>query len=281
MLFGLTNGVPCFQRTITQIVAEANLEEFVYPYLDNVYICGRSQEEHDRILEKWEQLVAERNITYNRDKCMFSTTSLVALGYVIENGEIKPDPERLQPLQELPIPTNAKRLKSVGLFSYYSKWISHFSDKIAPFVRCNSFPIKEDVVKAFNDLKIEIEKSAIRTVDESLPFVVETDASDIAFAAVLNQGGRPVAFFSTSLHGSEIKHPSVEKEAGALIEAVRHWRHYLTGRHFTIMTDQQSVAYIFDKKHTNKIKNDKMNRWRMELSCHSFDIVYCSGKENV
>ena len=64
MPFGLTNGVPCFQRTITQIVAEANLEEFVYPYLGNVYICGRSQE-HDRILEKWEQLVAERNITYN------------------------------------------------------------------------------------------------------------------------------------------------------------------------------------------------------------------------
>ena len=195
MPFGLTNGVPCFQRTITQIVAEANLEEFVYPYLDNVYICGRSQEEHDRIL-KWEQLVAERNITYNRDKCMFSTTSLVALGYVIENGEIKPDPDRLQPLQELPIPTNAKRLKSaVGLFSYYSKWISHFSDKIAPLVKCNSFPIKEEVAKAFNDLKKEIEKSAIRTVDESLPFVVETDASDIAFAAVLNQGGRPVAFF--------------------------------------------------------------------------------------
>ena len=80
-------------------------------------------------------------------------------------------------------------------------------------VKCNSFPIKEDVAKAFNDLKMEIEKSAIRTVDESLPFVVETDASDIAFVAVLNQGGRPVAFFSRSLHGSEIKHPSVEKRS--------------------------------------------------------------------
>ena len=61
-----------------------------------------------------------------------------------------------------------------------------------PLVKCNSFPIKEDVAKAFNDLKMEIEKSAICTFDESLPFIVETD---IAFAEVLNQGGRPVAFF--------------------------------------------------------------------------------------
>ena len=83
------------------------------------------------------------------------------------------------------------------------------------------------------------------------------------------------------LHGPEISHASVEKEAQAIIEAIRHWRHYLTGRHFTITTDQRSVAYMFDNKQKGKIKNDKIMRWRTELSCYSFDIMYRPGAENV
>ena len=42
-----------------------------------------------------------------------------------------------------------------------------------------------------------------------------------------------------------------------------------------------SVSYMFDQKHKGKIKNDKIMRWRLELSCYSFDIVYRPGKENL
>ena len=69
------------------------------------------------------------------------------------------------------------------------------------------------------------------TIDESVPFEVETDASEVALAATVNQNGKPVAFFSRSLLSSELKHASVEKDAQAIIEAVRHWRYFLTGRY--------------------------------------------------
>ena len=71
------------------------------------------------------------------------------------------------------------------------------------------------------------------------------------------------------------------KEAQAIIETVRHWKHYLTGKHFLLKTDQRSVAYMFDTKQRGKVKNDKIMRWRMELSCYSFDIVYPPGIENI
>ena len=90
-----------------------------------------------------------------------------------------------------------------------------------------------------------------------------------------------MAFFSRTLHGSELKHPAIEKEAAAIIEAVRHWKHYLTGKHFKLITDQKSVAYMFDTKHKGKIKNDKILRWRLELSTFSFDITYRFGAENI
>ena len=62
---------------------------------------------------------------------------------------------------------------------------------------------------------------------------------------------------------------------------MKHWKHFLTGRHFTLTTDQKSVSYMFDQRHKGKIKNDKIMRWRLELSCLGFDIVYRPGKDNI
>jgi len=67
-------------------------------------------------------------------------------------------------------------------------------------------------------------------IDEALPFTLETDASDNAISATLNQqGDRPVAFFSRMLNKRELHYSSVEKEALAIIEAVpsKHSRFYL------------------------------------------------------
>ena len=55
----------------------------------------------------------------------------------------------------------------------------------------------------------------------------------------------------------------------------------MTGKRFTLVTDQQSVAYMFDAKRKSKIKNDKIQRWRIELSTYNFDIVYRCRAENV
>ncbi|XP_059828174.1 uncharacterized protein LOC132395489 [Hypanus sabinus] len=120
----------------------------------------------------------------------------------------------------------------------------------------------------------------MHAVDETAPFQVECDASDFALAATLNQEGRPVAFFSRTLQGSEIRHSAVEKEAQAIVEAVRHWRHYLAGKRFTVLTDQRSVAFLFSNQQWGKIKNDKILWWRIELSTYTYDILYRPGRLN-
>ena len=116
---------------------------------------------------------------------------------------------------------------------------------------------------------------------EGVQLEVETDASDYAIAATLNQNGRHVAFFSRTLTKSEHHLPPVEKEACAIVEAVQKWRHYLQGRHFKLITDQHSVAFMYDRKRPGtKIKNDKIMHWCTELSSYSYDIVYRPGPEN-
>ena len=279
--FGVTNGVASFQRIINSIIRSENLAR-TYAYLDDLIICGKSKEEHDANLARFMEVAKRRKLTYNDEKCNFSTTKLSILGYVIENGRLRPDPDRLRPLRELPIPSNTKSLRrTLGLFTYYSKWIKGFSDKIHPLRITTSFPISSDAERAFNELKEDIQNSVVTAIDESIPFEVETDASDFAIAATLNQAGRPVAFFSRVFHGPENRQSVIEKEALAIIEAVRHWKHYLTGHHFRLITDQRSVRFMFDKKQRSRIKNDKVMRWRAELSCYDFDIIHRPGEENI
>ena len=171
--------------------------------------------------------------------------------------------------------------RCLGLFSYYSLWIPKFSDWIKPLASCKTFPLPSTAVEAFESLKKTIEAAIVTAIDETIPFEVETDASEIAIAATLNQNGKPVAFFSQTFQGSKLNHAFIEKEAQAIIKAVRHWRHFLPGRHFTLKTAQKSVSYMFDKLHKGKIKNEKFLRWRLELSCFSFDIIYRPGRGNV
>ena len=154
--FGVTNGVAVFQRQMDSFVEENSLSG-TFPYLDNITICGRNEIEHDENLKRFLQAAKDINLTYNEEKCEFSTRKLHILGSVLENGEIRPDPKRLEPLSQLKPPSDAKSLKRVmGFFSYYSKWIRDFSKKISLLVNVCNFPLNKEELYAFESLKREI-----------------------------------------------------------------------------------------------------------------------------
>ena len=181
----------------------------------------------------------------------------------------------------MPPPSTLKAQKRlVGMFSYYSKFISKFSEKICVLNRNTVFPIPADVLETFRSLKLELRDAALKSIDPECEFVVETDASDFCIAATLNQDGRPVAFFSRTLSQSELNHHAVEKEAAAIVESIREWRHFLIGRKFKLITDQKSISFMFNSQRKSKIKNVKIARWRIELSQYKFDIKYRPGVEN-
>ncbi|CAI9714997.1 Hypothetical predicted protein [Octopus vulgaris] len=112
----------------------------------------------------------------NEDKCVYSAATLDFLGYRISHNTLSPGPERLAPHLNLPTITDAKSLRRI---------------------------VDSEQVKAFESLKVELANAAIQVIDENIPFTVETDALDFAKSATLNQEGRPVAFHSFTLQGSE------------------------------------------------------------------------------
>ena len=104
------------------------------------------------------------------------------------------------------------------MFAYYARWIPNFSQKARPLLLASRFPLGPAAAHAFAELKSELGKASLGAIQAGVPFELGTDASDNAIAAVLSQGGRPVAFMSRTLSHCEKCYPAVEKEATAVID---------------------------------------------------------------
>ncbi|GFW12407.1 putative retrovirus-related pol polyprotein from transposon opus [Trichonephila clavipes] len=81
--------------------------------------------------------------------------------YIIQDGIIKPDPERLKPLRDMPVPKDSSALqRALGMFAYYYRWIPGFSKKIRPLLGKKRFPLSRDAVLTFNSLKDDVANAA-------------------------------------------------------------------------------------------------------------------------
>ena len=100
-------------------------------------------------MKRFQEAIQRRSHTVNETKSVESKASINILGYCVGDGVIKPEQERLRPLQDYPPPTNVDSLRRVvGMFAYYATWIPNFSDKIQPLVNGTSFPLDESALSA-------------------------------------------------------------------------------------------------------------------------------------
>ncbi|GJX14558.1 putative reverse transcriptase domain-containing protein [Tanacetum coccineum] len=108
-------------------------------------------------------------------------------------------------------------------------------------------------------------------------FVVYCDASKQGFGCVLMQRGKVIAYASRQLKKHEKNYTTHDLELGAVVFALKIWRHYLYGTKSVIYTDHQSLQYIFDQKDLNM----RQRRWIELLSDYECEIKYHPGKANV
>lgn len=92
-----------------------------------------------------------------------------------------------------------------------------------------------------------------------------TDASKIAVGAVLSQGDigqdKPIAFASRTLNKGESNYSATEQQLLAIVWATKHFRPYLYGRKFKIVTDHKPLKWLFSIKDPGS----RLMRWRLKL----------------
>ena len=84
----------------------------------------------------------------------------------------------------------------------------------------------------------------MRLPDFNKLFQVRCDASGTAIGVVLNQEDKSVAYFSEKLNESRQKYMSYDKEFYAVVQELKHWKHYLLANEFLLFSDNFALQYI-------------------------------------
>ncbi|KAJ0510834.1 putative nucleotidyltransferase, Ribonuclease H [Helianthus annuus] len=108
-------------------------------------------------------------------------------------------------------------------------------------------------------------------------FVVYCDASHTGMGCVLMQRGKVIAYSSRQLKVHEKNYTTHDLELGAVVFALKLWRHYLYGIKFVIYSDHKSLQHLFNQKDLNM----RQRRWMETLNDYDCEIRYHPGKANV
>ncbi|BHF62670.1 hypothetical protein SprV_0200565500 [Sparganum proliferum] len=289
MPFGSCNAAQLFQRFIDEILRGLS---FNYVYIDDILVASSSAEEHASHLRLIFERFQQHGLQLNVDKCVFGVNSIDFLGHHVDKHGITLLTQKVQCILSSPVPNTLTQLRRfIGLINYYRRFSPHYAAILAPMtdlLKSKAKPIElspaahtafEEAKKALADATMLHHLSS----DAHAQLILTTDASSSAVGAVLHQQVnnqlQPLAFFSQKLQPVQTRYSTFSRELLAIYLAIRHFRHLLEGREFSVHTDHKPLTYAL------KAKPDRYSprefRHLDYISQFTSDIRYVRGSDNV
>ena len=285
--YGLTNAPGIFQRQMNKIL-NGLIGKICMVYLDDIVIYSRTEAEHVKHLQQVLDRLRKAKLQLKPSKCHFGLKQLDLLGYRISAAGIETLPEKVSAIRNLAPPDDATGVRSfLGMAGYYRSCIRDFADIAAPLFELTKkntpFHWGTEHQESFDKLKMALTESPVMAhpkTDE--PYTLYTDASNYAVGAILVQEDdqgieRVISFASHKLSGAEKNWATIEKEAYAVIFALKKYHMYLWGAKFEIHTDHKPLLALFK----SEVKNSKIQRWAIQISEYGAPIRYHPGKLNI
>ena len=211
MPFGLTNARASFCRLMEMVIGDQQFVTLLF-YLDDIYIFANSA---DQMLDQIELVFSrlqQYQLKIKPKKSFFFQTEVSFLGHVLSAKGISPNPEKVDKVQNWPIPKTSKEVHSfIGLASYYHRFIPNFAKWSKPLntlivppahqakihrgemkkSELTEFMWSKECQEGFDTLKHALTTAPVLAYpDYSQPFILETDASLKGLGAVLLQKGK-------------------------------------------------------------------------------------------
>ena len=289
--FGLTQAPAYFQRLINKVLADL---DFAFGYLDDILIYSPDVPTHLVHMRQLFQRLREADLKLNREKCNFFKSHIQYLGHLISGEGIKPLPEKLESIKEMPPPTTPKEVKQfLGLIGYYRKFVPRFADVARPLTNLTRldqpFEWSDKCQASFELLKEALIKEPIlRFPDPNKPYTLYTDASKYAWSCVLTQQythdmdnkqivvNHPITYVSGLFKGSQLNWAALTKEAYAIYMSIKKLTYYLEDAEITLRSDHLPLKRFLQRN----TLNTKVNNWAVEISPFKITFEYIKGIKN-
>jgi len=280
--FGVKTAPAQFQQLMDTILAGTGASA----YLDDVIIPGKGMEDHKRRLFAVLKRLEDAGLKLRLDKCKFGQTSIRFLGKIIDASGQRPDPEKLQTIRDLPLPEDISQLRAfLGAINWYGNFIPGLKNLRGPLDdmlrKDNKFEWDDNRIKIFNRLKQALHSDlALAHYDPTKPLVVAADASSYGIGAALmhrlSDGSlKPIQYAATTFNDAERRYAQVEREALALVYAIKKFHRYIYGRHFELHTDHKPLLRIFGSKSGIPVHSaNRLLRYANTLLGYDFEVKY-------
>ncbi len=290
MPFGLRNAAQSFQRFIDEVLRGL---DFCFGYIDDLLIASTTRSDHIHHVRQVLERLAAHGLTINPSKSVFAVDSLDFLGHHVSSSGITPLEENVRSIRDFPQPTSQRKLRQfISLVNFYRRFIPHCATLMQPLNGLLSHPKDKsreltwtsEALSSFTATKAALADASLLTHPASdAPTSIMSDASDVAVGAVLQQflHGRwcPIAYFSKPLKPAETRYRTFDRELLASYLAVKHFRYFVEGREFHILTDHKPLVYAI---HTLSSKHSPRQARQLDfIAQFTSDIRHVKGNDNV
>ena len=285
---GLSNSAPFFQKLADKLLQGLKPIN-ILGYLDDIICASNGFEETLGKLRILFERFRQHNLTLSPKKCQFMKTEIHYLGHMLSKSGIKPAPSNIDTINNFPVPNTMRRLRRfVGMANFFRKFIPNFSSIVAPLTDLtkktnDKFKWNSEADRAFQIIKDKLLSNPVLMYpDFDEEFYLFTDASLVSIAGVLmqldkNDSLHPISYFSRKLKQNEVKWPIMQLECYAIVESIKHFKNYLYGKQFVILSDNKPLQEFVKLDHPG----ERIARWMLQLSEYDFSFRHIQGKYNV
>lgn len=286
MPFGLKNAAQAFQRLMDGILRGI---PSVFVYLDDILVASANPKEHTNHLRQVFQLLSTNGLVVNRAKSVFGVSKLTYLGHCVDATGISPMPSRVDAVSDFPVPDSKASLQRfLGMINFYHRFLPQLAEKLHPLHEATKTKGQTITWTPECQVAFESAKSALAAATllhhphPTARTNITTDASEKAVGGQLEQFQAgvwlPIAFFSRKLSNAEKKYSAFDRELLAIYLAIKHFRHLVEGRAFTIYTDHKPLTFAFASATE---RSPRQTRHLSFIAEFSTDVRHITGKENI
>lgn len=288
LTFGIKAAPGIFQQTMDAMLASLN---GVICYLDDIIVVGKTYEEHKQNLNAVLQRIQEWGFRLRASKCKFFMQELNYLGFIIDSNGRRPNPQKVEAITTMPAPNDVSTARSfIGMINYYGQFLHKFTELRAPLdkllLKNSKFVWTPACQQAFEEIKALLQTDLLLThFDPKHDILVASDASSHGLGAVIlhrypDGTQKAIAHASRTLSPAERNYGQIEKEALAIVFALKKFHKMLHGRRFHLSTDHKPLLAIFGSKKGIPVHTaNRLQRWALHLMAYDFSIDHVASEK--